>query len=442
MNSVLDDRCGLAGGRAAGRFSVWEDFAAAKLSDAFLLQPPTMGVMSHVSAFPSSTSRAVVAAPLDFLSPPRAAYIHVPFCAHRCGYCNFTLVSGRDDLIEDYLTALERELSWLATPREVDTLFIGGGTPTRLSPAQMRRLLTIVRHWFPLAAGYEFSIEANPVDVDEQRVAVLAELGVNRLSLGVQSFDAGKLQLLERDHRAEDIVRAVGLARGHVASLSLDLIFACPGETLETWTSDLIAALALRPDHLSTYGLTFERGTAFWSRLQKQELTEAGEELQRVMYTTAIDRLAAEGFDHYEVSNFARSDHRCRHNEAYWAGNGYYAAGPGAARYVDGQRETNHRSTTTYLRRVLAGQSPVAECEELSPEDKAREMLVLGLRRLEGVARREFALRTGYEMEQLAGPELASFQDWGLVAEDGGRLRLTRNGLCVSDGLWPKILRR
>jgi oxygen-independent coproporphyrinogen-3 oxidase len=385
---------------------------------------------------------SAVAEPLGILSPPRAAYVHVPFCAHRCGYCNFTLVSGRDGLIEDYLRALERELSWLETPREVDTLFIGGGTPTHLSPAQIRRLLTIVRHWFPLAQSYEFSVEANPIDLSAERVALLAELGVNRLSLGAQSFDGDKLRLLERDHRAEDIQHAVGLARGRIASLSLDLIFACPGETLETWSSDLAAALALRPDHLSTYGLTFERGTAFWSRLQKHELTEAGEELQRVMYTTAIDRLIAEGFEHYEVSNFARPSRRCRHNEAYWAGNGYYAAGPGAARYVDGRRETNHRSTTTYLRRVLAGQSPVAECEELSPEDKAREMLVLGLRRLEGVARREFAARTGYEIERLAGPELARFREWGLIAEDESRLRLTRDGLCVSDGLWPKILRR
>ncbi len=374
--------------------------------------------------------------------PPRAAYIHVPFCAHRCGYCNFTLVAGRDDLIGDYLTAIERELSGLGTPQEVDTLFLGGGTPTHLSPAQLRRLLTVVRQWFPLAAGYEFSVEANPIDVNEARLAVLSELGVNRLSLGAQSFDRAKLRLLERDHLAEDIHRAVTLARDRFRSIALDLIFACPGETLETWTADLEAALALRPDHLSTYGLTFERGTAFWGRLQKHDLAEAEEELQRAMYARAIDRLTAEGFEHYEVSNFARPGHRCRHNEVYWAGQAYFAAGPGAARYVNGRREINHRSTTTYLRRVLAGRSPVAEWEELPPEDRAREALVLGLRRLEGVDRREFAARTGFEAGELAPREIRQFLDRGLFIEEEGRLRLTREGLYVSDSLWPRILRR
>jgi oxygen-independent coproporphyrinogen-3 oxidase len=278
--------------------------------------------------------------------------------------------------------------------------------------------------------------------VDEDRLAVLREFSVNRLSLGAQSFDAAKLRLLERDHLANDIRRALELARRSFPSVSLDLIFACPGEALATWAADLEAALALRPDHLSTYGLTFERGTAFWARLQKQELAEADEELQRSMYALAIDRLTQAGFEHYEVSNFARPGHRCRHNEVYWAGQSYYAAGPGAARYVNGRRETNHRSTTTYLRRVLAGQSPVAEAEELSSEDRAREALVLGLRRLEGIDRLEFAARTGFEVDELAGAAVRQFIDLGLLAADNGRMRLTREGLYVSDSLWPKILRR
>jgi oxygen-independent coproporphyrinogen-3 oxidase len=351
-------------------------------------------------------------------------------------------VARRDDLIEDYLTAIERELSWLRTPRAVDTLFLGGGTPTHLSPEQLRRLLTIARRWFPLAEVYELSVEANPIDVDGDRLAVLTELGVNRLSLGVQSFDRAKLRRLERDHEAEDVRRAVALARGRCRSVSLDLIFACPGETLETWAADLEAALALRPDHLSTYGLTFERGTAFWGRLQKRELAEIDEELQRAMYALAIDRLTAEGFEHYEVSNFARPGHRCRHNEVYWAGQTYYAAGPGAARYVDGRREMNHRSTTTYLRRVLSGESPVAEREELPPEDRAREALVLGLRRLDGIDPVEFAERTTFTVDELAGPQIEAFLDRRLLVNENGRLRLTREGLLISDALWTRILRR
>ena len=159
------------------------------------------------------------------------------------------------------------------------------------------------------------------------------------------------------------------------------------------------------------------------------------------MYEVAIDELTAAGYDHYEVSNFARPGHRCRHNEVYWAGGSYFAAGPGAARYVDGRRETNHRSTTTYLQRMLAGQSPVAESESLDPEDSARERLVFGLRRLEGVARAEFVQATGFELDRLAGDSLTNFVRAGLLEDTGTHVRLTRRGLLVSDSLWPELLR-
>jgi oxygen-independent coproporphyrinogen-3 oxidase len=445
---------------------------------------------------------------------PRAAYVHVPFCVHRCGYCNFTVVAGRDDLITAYLDALDTELYALGSPREVDTLFLGGGTPTHLPPESLWRLLATVRHWFPLADGYEFSIEANPADLDAARVEVLAEFGVTRLSLGVQSFRPQKLRLLERDHGPEEIARSFQLARRHVASVSLDLIFGCPGETLADWQSDLQAAInavqetrrisegapqedrrvsegkpgtgfvncrAINaqspsltrratilgepsvPDHVSTYGLTFERGTTFWNRLQHGALARLDEETERMMYAQAIDLLTAAGLEHYEVSNFARPGHRCRHNEVYWAGASYYAAGPGASRYVNGRRETNHRSATTYLRRVLSGQSPVAEWEELSPEDRAREALVLGLRRIAGINLAEFTDRTGYDALALGGPALQRHLEWGLLelasscspsslepkddamgsgpVSDPQFLRLTREGLFVSDSLWPSYLR-
>lgn len=375
-------------------------------------------------------------------APPRAAYIHVPFCRHRCGYCNFTLIAGRDDLVDAYLQAIERELSWLETPRQVDTLFIGGGTPTHLSNAQLQRLCEIVTRWFPLARGHEFSVEANPLDLTFEKAGLLASHGVNRISLGAQSFSASKLALLERDHSSEQIVAAFEAARRTMCSVSLDLIFGAPGETPENWEHDLRRALELAPDHLSTYGLTFERGTNFWSRLKRDELSQVAEEDERRMYETAIDLLTRTGFEHYEVSNFAQPGHRCQHNEVYWAGETYYAAGPGAARYVDGRRETNHRSTTTYLKRVLADQSPVAESEALTPEDSARERLVFGLRRLEGVERQGFAAATGFQIEQLVGPALADFVSANLLEDTGSHVRLTRQGLLVSDAMWPRFLCR
>jgi oxygen-independent coproporphyrinogen-3 oxidase len=372
--------------------------------------------------------------------PPRAAYIHVPFCRHRCGYCNFTLVAGRDDLIGDYLRAIELELERLETPREVDTLYFGGGTPTHLDPERFRQLAGAVVHWHPLAEDYEWTAEANPADVDEAMIETLSALGVTRLSLGGQSFRAEKLRLLERDHEPVAIRRSIALARHRNMRVSLDLIFATPGETLSQWSADLEAAIALEPDHISTYGLSFERGTAFWNRRLHGELAEVDEDLQRDMYALAIDRLTAAGFEHYEVSNFAKPGRRSRHNETYWSGDGYFAAGPGAARYVDGVRETNHRSTTRYLHRVLAGESPVAEREALSPAARARELLVFGLRRMDGVNRRDFARQTGFEIDELIAAPLRTFVDSGLLADDGERVRLTRKGLFVSDALWPDFL--
>lgn len=372
---------------------------------------------------------------------PRSAYIHVPFCRRRCGYCNFTLVAGREDLIGAYLEALALELSWLGEPREVDTLFLGGGTPTHLPPIELKRLFDLVSRWFPVTQEGELSVEANPGDLEETKAAILTAAGVTRISLGAQSFNPEKLERLERDHLAADIRRAFDLSRGFARSVSLDLIFAAPAESLDEWQRDLSTALDLQPDHLSTYGLTIEKGTSFWSRFERGDLAGAEEETERQMYEAALDRLASAGFEHYEVSNFARAGHRCRHNENYWLGGSYYAAGPGAARFLNGKRELNHRSTTTYIARVLAGQSPVAESEQLRPEDAARERLVFGLRRLEGVNLRQFAAATGFSAEALAGEALPRLIDLGLLETSGGWLRLTRQGLLVSDAIWPQFLR-
>jgi oxygen-independent coproporphyrinogen III oxidase len=373
---------------------------------------------------------------------PRAAYIHVPFCRHRCGYCNFTLIAGRDDLIGRYLRALEIELSLLGSPRPVDTLFFGGGTPTHLSAAELDQLLRLARTWFPLATGGEFSVEANPLDLTPERCKILSAQGVNRISLGVQTFSGRKLAILERDHTAADIATAFAAAASVASSVSLDLIFGVPGETLSEWEHDLQEALSLRPQHVSTYGLTIEKGTSFFPRVERGELRPADEDAAATMYERTIDVLTAAGYEHYEVSNFALPGCRCRHNETYWLGRGYYAAGPGAARYVNGVREVNHRSTTTWLQRLEQNESPVAEREELGPEDRARERLVFGLRRLEGVGAAQFQQETGFAIDDLVGAALTNFVRQGLLVRDGASVTLTRKGLLVSDSLWPRFLQK
>ncbi|MCC7420571.1 MAG: radical SAM family heme chaperone HemW [Planctomycetaceae bacterium] len=364
---------------------------------------------------------------------PRSAYIHVPFCAHRCGYCDFTLVARRDDLVTPYLDALEQDLQTLADPQPVDTLFFGGGTPTHLDPAALRRLIELACGWFPLHDAAEFSVEANPFGLDEEKIAVLADGGVNRVSLGVQSFDLEMLRFLERDHTGDDALHVVDRVRRRIENVSLDLIFGVPGQTRELWQQTLDQAIALAPAHISTYGLTFEKGTTFWSRRLKGTIAPVPDDLERAMYGDAMDRLTAAGFVQYELSNFARPGRECRHNQTYWRQDPYFGHGPGAARYLRGKRSMNHRSVTTWIRRIQAGESPIAEIDELSPEDRAREAIYLGLRQADGVSRRELFERTGFHLDDLAAAAIREHVGAGLLSDDGESLRLTREGRFLAD---------
>ncbi len=237
---------------------------------------------------------------------PRAAYVHVPFCAHHCNYCDFAIAVGQDQQIELYLDALAAELAMLGTPQLVRTLFVGGGTPTHLAAGQLERLLTLLRRWFVLEDAGEFSIEANPGTLGAPKIAVLADHGVNRVSLGAQSFQPDLLLRLERDHSPSDVPRAVERIRQRNASVSLDLIFGVPGQTAAEWQDDLNQALALRPDHVSTYGLTYEKGTPLWKQRQQGLIVPIAEVGELELYRMAIDTLEAAGFEHYEISNFAR----------------------------------------------------------------------------------------------------------------------------------------
>ena len=223
------------------------------------------------------------APPEKTIRTPRSAYIHVPFCRHRCGYCNFTLVAGRDDLVEPYLSALERELSWLSTPREVDTLFFGGGTPTQLhGRSSAPALRDIVFAWHPLTAGCELSVEANPADISDETASILAQYWRHARQPRRSVVQRCQVRAARaRSRRRPTSRRAVQALNKYSFDLSLDLIFAAPGETLDDWRDDLAAAMALAPDHVSTYGLTFESGTTFWNRRSHGELQQADEVLER-----------------------------------------------------------------------------------------------------------------------------------------------------------------
>ena len=374
------------------------------------------------------------------MHPPHHAYVHVPFCRHRCGYCDFTLVAGRDDLIERYLAALDRELRRVEQPLQFETLYFGGGTPSHLGPDGLRRLFGILRERLAPAAAAEVTVEANPLDVTGDLVAVCRDLGITRVSLGGQSLDAVTLRALDRDHAPDDVRRAVSLLRDAGLVVSLDLMTAAPGQTLAGVEADVAAAARLDVQHVSVYCLTWEQGTAFESARRRGDLVPAEESVERAMFETAIDRLEAEGFEHYEVSNFARPGFRCRHNEAYWDCRPWEAFGPGAARFDGRTRITNHRSTTTWIAKTLAGEDATGDIDAMTAEQAARERIVVGLRRRDGVDRAAFQAASGFGLDTLAGDAIARWVEQRLATDDGSRVRLTRSGLLVSDALWGDVL--
>lgn len=369
--------------------------------------------------------------------PPRSAYVHIPFCRRRCGYCNFSVVAGRDYLVDRFLDALSVELAMLERPVEVDTLYLGGGTPTQLNLQQRKRLIELLRRWLPQRAQAEFTIEANPLDLDEAAADSWRALGVNRVSLGIQSFDNRKLRTLERDHNGAVALKSLELAVRYFDNVSADLIFSVPGESLEVWKRDLEILISRKPVHVSTYSLTYEKGTTFWARRNRGQLREVDEEVDVDMFEMAIQFLNRAGFEHYEISNFAKKGRRSRHNEVYWSGRPYLAFGPGAASLRAKVRAINHRSTHAYIGRLLAQRSPVDEQENLSDEVLARDRLVFGLRKLQGIDEHSFERESGFAVEQLVGAVLHKYVQQGFLARTEGRLQLTHRGLMISDSLWP-----
>jgi oxygen-independent coproporphyrinogen-3 oxidase len=372
---------------------------------------------------------------------PQAAYIHIPFCAHHCGYCDFAVAVGQDDRMDAYLDALERELTTLQSPQPVRTLFFGGGTPTYLPHRALERLLTLVHRWLPLEADHEFSVEANPSFLDVEKIDLLREFGVNRLSLGVQSFHPEMLTVLERDHRPDDVERVLEFIRPRIPNWSLDLIFGVPGQSIEQWRNDLARGIALEPRHVATYGLTFEKGTRLWKQRERGELRSLGEDDECQLYLAAMDTLEAAGFEHYEISNFAQSGHCCRHNQVYWANHAYFGFGVGAARYINGVRELNTRDLRTYISRVQSGQPATFQSECLAPRDRAVETVAVQLRRAAGIDRAAFAAQTDFALDVLVGSKIREVTELELLHDDGNCLRLTRRGKCVADAIIEQLMR-
>ena len=373
---------------------------------------------------------------VEHLSIPKAAYIHVPFCHSRCPYCNFTVVANRLDLVDRYVEAVTRELTTLGSPHTVNTIFIGGGTPTMLPREPMVRLFEELRRWLPLADGGEWSIEANPQDVDRDLCLLLRDQGVNRISLGGQSFDTAKLKMLGRDHTGDQLASSIDIASQWFDEVSVDLIFGVPGEDMHVWKSDLESATSRCVSHLSAYGLTYEKGAQYWSQLQKGQIVAVAEETELEMYLYAIETLTQHGMTHYEVSNFARPGSECVHNQTYWQGNAWLGFGPGAAAYVGGTRSVNHRSTLKYIQRMETGKSPVAESQTLDWSMRTRERFIFGMRQLKGVQWSSLVSSGEPQAVEAIAQQLPKHIALGFLEWHDDYIRLTPQGLPISDSLW------
>jgi oxygen-independent coproporphyrinogen-3 oxidase len=373
---------------------------------------------------------------------PLGIYVHVPFCAKRCPYCDFATVAGEDDLVPAYLRALLREIR--ACPeagRPVATIFFGGGTPTHPPTQFLTDSLTCIRTSFQVAADAEITVEANPRSADGAALELLRDAGVNRLCIGVQSLDDRVLSALGRVHTAEHAIAAVRTARSAgFDDIAVDLMYGVPGQTIEMWQSDLHHAVALPVTHISTYGLTVEDGTPFGALRASGALKLPDEDVRADMYEQAIDILCHAGLEHYEVSNFAHPGRRSRHNMGYWTDVEYVGFGAGAASYVRGLRTTNARSPAAYAEMMATSGSAIAEEDRPTPRQRLNEALMLGLRLRGGVAMRNLIERFGSELLQDVMASIERLRAAGMVEPRSDELKLTHAGLLVADAVIVELM--
>lgn len=351
-----------------------------------------------------------------------ALYIHLPFCKQKCNYCDFASFAGRESFIEAYLNALEKEATFppAITPQ---TLYVGGGTPSLLSDRQLRLLCGIIRRWFgAISSMEESSLEANPESLTAEKIHLLREAGFNRLSLGLQNFNDKELKTLGRVHDVKTFLKAFEQAReGGFFNINVDLMAGLPGQTLEQFVDGLTKLMALRPEHISVYGLQIEEGTPFYERgIVCDQL------LMRRMLEETHWRLEKAGYHHYEISNFALPGYEAKHNTHYWNNGDYIGLGSAAASYLNGCRRQNTPDVQEYIRRIENGESPVVFSETLTGKAREGETLMLGLRKLDGV-------ELSPEQEAFFGKEIQKHLASGLLVRDGKKIKLSFEGLFLAN---------
>jgi oxygen-independent coproporphyrinogen-3 oxidase len=376
-------------------------------------------------------------------------YLHIPFCHTRCHYCDFNTYAGILPLREPYVRALLTEIELAGTLaqhtngklRRARTIFFGGGTPSLLSVDQITRLLNACRQAFAVDEEAEVTLEANPGTLSQEHLSGLRAAGVNRLSMGAQSFDAELLHILGRIHSPEEIRQALHNARAAgFTSINLDLMFGLPTQTMQHWRETLDQALALHPEHLSLYSLIIEEGTPFFDWTQEGSIVPGDEDLCADMYEYADERLQAEGYENYEISNWAMTEHRSRHNLTYWHNLPYLGMGAGAYSYFAGRRFSNVREPLEYIRLLKERQRPEAESESVGRAQEMSETAFLGLRTAAGIHLPTFEQRFGESFAQFAGNRLQYVTEAGLLEQTDEWLRLSKRGRLLGNEVFLRLL--
>ena len=364
------------------------------------------------------------------MNKPRSLYLHIPFCLGKCRYCDFCSAAWDECTRAAYLAALEKEILSLPSG-ELDTLYFGGGTPSLLTERELARLLSAVRRRFSFSDGAELSLEVNPKTASRDKLRAYRSFGINRLSIGMQSMIPSELKSLGRAHTREDFLSTYLDARAaDFSSVNVDLMYGIPSQTPSSLAKTLDELIALSPDHISAYGLILEEGTPLWR--ERDHLALPDEDEEHEMYRVVTSRLREAGFSHYEVSNYAKPGHECRHNLVYWEQKPYYAAGLSAASFVDGVRRTNTEDMHLYLENPL---SAVSESASIEGVDAEFEYIMLALRLSRGIDEADFHARFGaFFFEKYKGV-LAPYLKAGYLTLENGHTALTEDGLYISSAL-------
>lgn len=373
------------------------------------------------------------------LKKPTSAYVHIPFCTQICYYCDFSKVFIKNQPVDAYLQALIREFrSYDIT--ELRTLYIGGGTPTSISAVQLDYLLTELIRDLNLNTLEEFTIEANPGDLTVDKIEVLQKSAVNRVSLGVQTFNDKHLKRIGRSHNEAQIYSTIdALKTAGFQNISIDLIYALPGQTMDDVRSNVAKALSLNIPHLSLYSLILEHHTVFMNKMRRGKLHLPTEDLEAEMFEYIISEMERNGFEHYETSNFTKPGFESRHNLMYWENVEYYGVGAGASGYLDGIRYRNRGPIQHYLKGVSEGNARLSE-EVLSKNEMMEEELFLGLRKKEGVSIGKFEQKFGTSFEKRYGQIVQELQSDGLLKENNGFIQMTKKGLFLGDTVAEKFI--